>query len=129
MHTFIPLLQTIKQTKGGDNMKKKLLGAIFASILVLGACGGGDDTKDDGANTGGDTASVDAEKIVNNKCISCHGGNLEGAGGAPALNDVGSHLSEAQIHDVIINGQGGMPGNIIQGEEAEAVAKWLAEKK
>ena len=55
--------------------------------------------------------------------------NLEGAGGAPALADVGSRLSEEEIHDVIINGRPGMPGNLIKGEEAEAVAKWLAEKK
>ena len=111
-------------------MKKKLLGAIFASILVLGACGGAKTTNDDGGeDTSGDVASVDAEKIVNNKCISCHGGNLEGAGGAPALNDVGSKLSETEIHDIIINGQNGMPGNLIQGKEAEVVAKWLAEKK
>lgn len=117
--------------KGGDNLKKKLLGAIFASILVLGACGGGGNTTNDdgGEDTSGDVASVDAEKIVNNKCITCHGGNLEGAGNAPALANVGSDLSETEIHDVIINGQGGMPGNIIQGEEAEAVAKWLSEKK
>ena len=56
-------------------------------------------------------------------------GILEGAGGAPALADVGSRLSEEEIHDVIINGRTGMPGNIIKGEDAEAVAKWLAEKK
>ncbi len=37
--------------------------------------------------------------------------------------------SETEIHDIIINGQGGMPGGIIKGEEAEAVAKWLSEKK
>lgn len=129
MYTLIPLLHNTK-SREETNVNKKLLAAIFASILVLGACGGGNTTKDDGGeNTSGDVASVDAEKIVNSKCITCHGGNLEGAGGAPALNDVGSKLSETEIHDVIINGQGGMPGNIIQGDEAEAVAKWLAEKK
>ncbi|QUW21645.1 cytochrome c [Sporosarcina sp. Marseille-Q4063] len=118
-------------------MKKKLLAAIFASLLVLGACGGGGDkTNDDGATTGGDTsgdtsgdtASLDVEKIVNNKCIACHGNNLEG-GSAPGLTDVGSTHSESEIHDIIINGQGGMPGGLIKGEEADAVAKWLAEKK
>jgi cytochrome c551 len=110
-------------------VKKKLLAAIFASLLVLGACGGGNMTKDDGGkDTSGDVANVDAEKIVNNKCIACHGNNLEG-GSAPALTNVGSKLSESEIHDIIINGQGGMPGGIIKGDEAEAVSKWLAEKK
>ena len=109
-------------------MKKKLLAAIFASVLVLGACGGGDKTKDDGATTGGDTASIDVEKIVNNKCIACHGNNLEG-GSAPGLTNIGSTLSESEIHDIILNGQGGMPGGLLKGEEADEVAKWLAEQK
>lgn len=117
---------TENKIKGGNNVKKKLLAAIFASILVLGACGG-DKTSDDGA-TGGDTASLDAEKIVNAKCISCHGGNLDN-GSAPSIANAGSTHSETEIHDIIINGQGGMPGGIIKGEEAEVVAKWLSEKK
>ena len=28
-------------------------------------------------------------------------------------------MSEAEIHDIIVNGKGGMPGGIIKGEEAE----------
>jgi len=111
-------------------LKKSLLALLFGGMLVLGACGGGDDAaKDEGtAPTEGETASVDAEKIVNNKCISCHGGNLEGGAG-PALDKIGGTMSEGEINDVIINGQGGMPAKIIEGEEADAVAKWLSEKK
>jgi len=111
-------------------LKKKLLAAMFGAVLVLGACGGGDDAKEDDAGTtpSTETASVDAEAVVNTSCISCHGGNLEGGGG-PALDKIGATLSEEEIHTVIIEGQGGMPGGIIEGEEAEAVAKWLAEKK
>lgn len=111
-------------------MKKKLLAAVFGAVLVLGACGGGNDkssNNDEGA-AGGDVATVDAEKIVNNKCIACHGGNLEGASG-PALDKIGAKLSEEDIHHVIENGQGGMPPGIIKGEEADAVAEWLAAKK
>lgn len=111
-------------------MKKKLLGVMFGAALVLGACGGGDNAGENkDTNTGGSTASVDAEQVVQQSCVSCHGGNLEGAGGAPALADVGSRLSEAEIHDVIVNGLPAMPGGIIKGEDAEAVAKWLSEKK
>lgn len=110
-------------------MKKKLLAAIFGSMLVLGACGGGgDDASKDEGTTGGDTVAVDAEAVVQQKCISCHGGNLEGAS-APAIDKAGATHSEEEIHDIIINGQGGMPGGIIKGDDAEAVAAWLAEKK
>lgn len=110
-------------------MKKKLLAAVFGTMLILGACGddGDDASKDDGA-TGGDSVAVDAEAVVQQKCITCHGGNLEGGSG-PALDKIGATMSEEEIHDVIINGQGGMPKEIIKGDDADAVAKWLAEKK
>lgn len=107
-------------------MKNKLLAVVFGATLVLAACGG-DKTKDTG---NGDTAGgVDADKVFQANCATCHGGNLEGRGSAPSLANIGSELSESEIHDIIQNGQGSMPPNLIQGEELEAVAKWLSEKK
>lgn len=113
-------------------MKKKLLAAVFGATLVLGACGGGDDAAEDTTTDTGSTdqevSTVDPEAVVNQSCITCHGGNLEG-GSAPALDTIGSTMSEDEILTVINDGQGGMPGGIIKGEEAEAVAAWLADKK
>ena len=59
-------------------MKSKLLAVVFGAVLVLGACGG--DKAEKTQTTGGryETASADAEAIVNKSCIACHGGNLEG---------------------------------------------------
>ncbi|MFD1206723.1 MULTISPECIES: cytochrome c551 [Sporosarcina] len=110
-------------------MKNKLVAVMFGAVLVLGACGGGNKT--DNNNAGGDTASgVDADKVFQANCATCHGGNLEGRGSAPALANVGSELSESEIHDIIENGTpNGMPGGLISGDELDAVAKWLAEKK
>jgi cytochrome c551 len=112
-------------------MNKKLLAAVFGSLLMLGACGGGDEdaapTNDE--NGGEVVKSEDAEKIVQGNCTSCHGGNLEGQGNFPALNDVGSRLSEEEILEVIENGRGAMPAHIIEGAEAEVVAEWLSTKK
>ncbi|MGG0669455.1 cytochrome c551 [Sporosarcina koreensis] len=106
-------------------MKNKLVAVMFGAALVLGACGGGNDNAGEG-----DTAAVDADKVFQNSCASCHGGNLEGRGSAPALANIGSELSESEIHDIIENGtSNGMPGGLIQGEDLDAVAKWLAEKK
>ena len=111
-------------------MKKQLMALLFGSALVLGACGGGEDTAEPPADSGdGDTAAVDAEQVVQQNCISCHGENLEGQGNFPPLNDVGARLSEEEILGVIENGKGAMPAGIIEGEEATAVAKWLSEKK
>ena len=58
-----------------ENMNKKLLALIFGAGLVLAACGGNNNAANDkntSTNTGTttETASVDAEKIVNAKCIS-----------------------------------------------------------
>lgn len=105
-------------------MKKKLLGIVFGASLVLAACGGGGGEESTETSSGG----VDPEKIVNNKCTSCHGGNLEGGMG-PALDKIGAELNKDQILEVIQNGKGQMPAGLIEGEEAEAVAEWLANKK
>lgn len=113
-------------------MKKKLLAAVFGAVLILGACGGGDDTSNetDEGTTGGDTVAVDAEAVVQASCISCHGGAELTGGMGPALNDIGARMSEDEIHDVIVNGQGGMPAGIIKDEaEVQAVSEWLAAKK
>lgn len=111
-------------------MKKQLMALLFGSTLILSACGGGDETTEPPADSGdGGTATIDAEQVVQQNCISCHGENLEGQGNFPALNDVGARLSEEEILGVIQNGRGAMPPGIIEGEEAAAVAKWLSEKK
>lgn len=112
-------------------MKKQLMVLLFGTSLVLGACGGGEETAEPPADSGdgGTETSVDPEAIVQQNCISCHGENLEGAGNFPPLNDVGSRLSQEEIRNVIDNGQGAMPADIIEGEEADAVAQWLSEKK
>lgn len=107
-------------------MKKTLLAAIFGSALFLAACGGDDSSSSDN----GETAMSKEEQLVKQNCISCHGGQLEGRGNIPPLNDIGSRKSEEEILDIIVNGYGkGMPPGILKGEDAELAAKWLAEQK
>ena len=108
-------------------VKSKFLATLFGAALVLGACGGGDDSASDTADSGG--GDVDAEKVFQANCATCHGGNLEGGAG-PALDMIGGTLSEDEIHDIIENGKsGGMPAGLIKGEELDEVASWLAAKK
>lgn len=115
-------------------MKKKLLALLMGTSLVLAACGGGDDAKEkdtDKTNNGGETTTAsagDAEKLYNQKCSSCHGGNLEGGVG-PALDKAGSNLSKEDIEKIIADGQGAMPAGLLKGDEASQVADWLASKK
>ncbi|WP_084244662.1 cytochrome c551 [Planomicrobium okeanokoites] len=116
-------------------MKKSLMALLFGTTLILGACGGGESSESEPPEEtpeetpAGEESSVDAEQVVQQNCISCHGENLEGQGNFPALNDVGSRLSEDEILTVIQEGRGAMPAGIIEGEEAEAVAAWLSEQQ
>ena len=116
-------------------MKKSWLALVFGSALFLAACGGNNDEGTNDTDTGTDEGTTteetaaDGEALVKQNCTTCHGGNLEGMGGAPKIADVGSRLSEEEILNVILNGQGGMPPGILKGEEAEAAAAWLATQK
>ena len=118
-------------------MKKKLLTLLMGTALVMGlaACGGGNDdtakdtSKDTSKDTGTETASSDAgAKIFNQKCSSCHGGDLTGGMG-PNLTKVGSRYSKDEILNIIANGKGQMPAKVITGDDANQVAEWLAAKK
>ena len=113
-------------------MKKKLLALLFGTSLVLAACGGGDTdegTKTESGDAGTTTASAgDAEKTYGQFCASCHNADLSGGVG-PELATVGSRLDQAAIEKIIVDGQNAMPGGLIKGDDATAVAAWLAEKK
>jgi cytochrome c551 len=103
-------------------MKLKLSALLLGISIILGACSGGEE------EATGETTTADAETITQQSCIGCHGQNL-GGGSAPSLTEVGAKYSEDEIKDIIINGQGGMPGGLLDDAKAEVVAQWLAEKK
>jgi cytochrome c551 len=121
-------------SEGGKSMKKKLLTMLMGTALVLGlaACGGNDNDNDNGKdndNNGTETATSDAgAKIFDQKCSSCHGGDLTGGMG-PNLTKVGSKYSKDEILNIIKNGKGQMPANVVSGDDANQVAEWLAAKK
>jgi menaquinol-cytochrome c reductase cytochrome b/c subunit len=61
-------------------------------------------------------------------CQACHGVDMSGGGGGPALTDVGSRLSAEEIKNVIEKGRGMMPPGQFNGsqEELEQLATYLA---
>lgn len=115
-------------------MKKWLMAVLFGTMLVLGACGGGDDSStpdagDNGAEDSGETADASAaEDLYKASCASCHGNDLSGGVG-PALNAIGNDMSADEIEDVIVNGVGTMPAGLLSGDDASTVAQWLSEQK
>ncbi len=72
--------------------------------------------------------ATDPEEIFASSCASCHGQDLSGGAG-PDLTSVGSSLSAEDIHNIIMNGQGAMPGGLVGNEEADVLAEWLSEMK
>lgn len=76
-----------------------------------------------------DEATVlDPEEAYANSCASCHGGDLSGGVG-PDLTAVGGSLSEADIEAIINDGQGTMPGGLVNPDQAKEIADWLSEMK
>ncbi|WP_126428701.1 cytochrome c551 [Brevibacillus marinus] len=123
---------------------KRISLALLASFLVLAvsACGGGEQTEQPNnnqpsaeqpsqnapsADAGGFDAET-AEATYQQRCIGCHGQNLEGVSG-PALKDVGARYTQEEILAILNNGKGAMPGGLVSGEEASNLAAWLAAKK
>lgn len=111
---------------------------LLGIVVLLGACGGGDDTADESTDTGdtGDTATEEGatdtaagEEIFKKNCASCHGADLAGGMG-PDLTKVGADHTADEIKDIIENGTGQMPPQKqVSGEDRDTLANWLAEKK
>lgn len=107
-----------------------MLALVFGSAIFLAACGGGEEaTNNNSSNNETATEQDPGEAVVQKSCIQCHGGAQLTGGVGPALNNVGSRLTEAEILDIINNGKNGMPPGVVKGADAEAAAKWLATQK
>lgn len=80
----------------------------------------GTDGEDDAAE--GETSDFDAEAVTQQKCITCHGGDLEGNIG-PSLH--GEDKDPEEIHDIIKNGKGGMPAGLIEDENIDDMVDYI----
>lgn len=68
-----------------------------------------------------------AKTIFSNTCGGCHTLSAAGTGGAVGPNLDGTKLSKEQIATQIMNGKGGMPGALLQGDDVDLVAAYVAE--
>lgn len=61
-----------------------------------------------------------------NTCLTCHGAELTGGGGAPALVDTG--LKPEEISEIAKNGRGKMPAGLFKGtdEELQKLAEFVS---
>ncbi|QXE00942.1 cytochrome c [Terribacillus sp. DMT04] len=98
-------------------MKKQVIvSSSLLILLLLTACGGSEE------------AETPAEAFENN-CAMCHGQDLSGGNGGPALDNLGSDYTQEELVDIMENGKGGMPAGQAEGEEAEKIADWLLKQQ
>lgn len=119
---------------------KKIVAGLFATTMLLAACGdnGGDnnapanDANNANNNTNNEAANNDedgevdlanGEELYQGQCASCHGGDLEGGTG-PALEGYDEDAVLTAIHE----GPGTMPADLVEGQDAEDVAAWVADQ-
>ncbi|WP_416147193.1 c-type cytochrome [Salipaludibacillus sp. HK11] len=124
-------------------MMRKILTLMLGAGILLGACGGNNATDNEAAPTDDTNNNVEETNNAGNEgtegtydlangedlyggagsCSSCHGGNLEGLSG-PAITG----YDYEEVLDAIHEGRTGMPADLVEGEDAEDVAAWVAEQ-
>ena len=114
------------------NLKKFLMAGGLSMVLLLGACGSGEEEASEEPATEEDSSAsssdVDAEGIAQSSCASCHGSDFSGGVG-PAL--AGMSLSEDEFSETVRNGQGQMPAfseDQIKDEELTALHTFFSEQ-
>lgn len=86
-------------------------------LLVSVACSSGNDEK--GEESSDPEMIQTGENIIKTSCIGCHGRDLAGDMG-PSLLQL--ELSDEELTDILIKGQGAMPPATANGKEAEVIA-------
>lgn len=108
---------------------------VVATVIALASagCGGDGDEEPDAAETDAEQPLSPVEErgreLFVSNCGSCHTLDAAGTDGSvgPDLDEV--QADEAEVLDAIETGAGGsgaMPENLVEGEDAQAVAKFVA---
>jgi cytochrome c550 len=84
--------------------------------------------KEGGSGEKTEEVATNPEDIYKKSCIGCHGDKYQGGVG-PGLKGIGGKLSNDEIKTIITKGKGSMPPNLVSAEQADDMAKWLAELK
>lgn len=112
---------------------RSLLTFVLPAALLIPACDS--DGGDDGGNRNDDikalsgNAATGETVFTSMTCASsgCHG--MDGnSGSAPALRDVVSGLSDDQVINAVLDGEGSMPPNDLEDQEMADVLAWLRQQ-
>ncbi len=104
---------------------------FLALPALLVACGGSaKDTADTSTDTAtgtstGTDSSADGAVLYSTYCASCHGANGQGGGGNPSLRDEVPETSDAELRNVILNGDGRMPAISVPADDLPVLISYL----
>jgi cytochrome c551 len=104
--------------------------ALLLSLTLALACG--DKSDDTGSSTdtssdgGSDGASgLDGASLYSSNCSGCHGSDGTNGSGGPSLADEVPGKSDAELIEIMQNGEGSMPPIGVADDEAQAIVDYL----
>jgi len=110
-----------------DTLMKKiyLLFSIFlTAVLLLGACSSNKETTDKPEEpNNSDVApsnTAAGKKLVMDNCASCHSGQFE---------SFATKYNADELEDIIENGKGSMPKELLQGEDLKQAVEYIINLK
>lgn len=112
-------------------MQIRLKTSMFVAVIllvILTGCGGGGGGAKTGKGEVLQSAPAELQTVYKNRCLSCHGAELEGRmGNVTNLQQVGSRLTRDQIAERIEVGKEPMPGfaDKLTREEIDGLTDWL----
>jgi mono/diheme cytochrome c family protein len=98
---------------------------VFLALpALLAACGGSsaDSASADTATSTGATA--DGAALYATHCAGCHGASGQGGSG-PSLRDEVPDASDAELRDIIVNGDGSMPAIPVPADDLPVLIDYL----
>jgi cytochrome c551 len=101
----------------------RLLVVIPAAALLAVGCGGDSDADSGGGDSG---SSAGGKSLFVTTCGGCHTLSDAETNGAVGPSLDGAGLDTERVKTMIAAGGGGMPAGLLEGEEADAVAEYVA---
>ena len=101
---------------------------LLAAAMLVAGCGGGDDDSGDSGGSGKSGGSdLDGKALFTSTCGGCHALDDAGTSGSVGPKLTGKELSVDRVRAQIETGGGAMPPNLLEGEQADAVASYVSE--
>lgn len=103
---------------------RRMLAPLVAIVLTLVLAGCGSESSSDGGS-GSSGGGGSAASLFKETCGSCHALDAADADGSIDLD--GRKLSESRVREQIKDGGSGMPSGLLDGKDADEVAKFVAD--